>query len=53
MSPSAFAAAAGLGGASAIFGVLLSRRLDPPPPPQPGQPEAVATGHSPEPSIDA
>lgn len=52
MAPTAFAAAAGLGGASAILGVLLSRRLDPPPPPQTGQPEAVATGHSPEPVAD-
>ncbi|MGH2891701.1 MAG: hypothetical protein ACRDPM_00330 [Solirubrobacteraceae bacterium] len=48
MSPAAFQAAAGLGAAAAIGGVVLSRRLDPPPPPQPGQPEAVATGHSPE-----
>ena len=46
MSPTAAAAGAGLGGASAILGVLLSRRLDPPPAPQTGQPEAVATGHS-------
>lgn len=52
MPPVAFAAAAGLGGASAILDVLLSRRLDPPPPPQPGQPEAVATGHRPEPASD-
>ncbi len=51
MSPMAFGAAAGLGAASAIAGVLLSRRLDPPPPPQPGQPEAVATGHAPEPVV--
>ena len=48
MSPSAFRAAAGLGAASAILGILLSRRLDPPPPPHPGQPEAVATGQPPE-----
>ena len=47
-----FGAAAGLGAASAILGVSLSRRLDPPPPPQTGQPEAVATGHSPEPVAD-
>jgi hypothetical protein len=52
MSPTAFAAAAGLGGASAIVGVLLSRRLDPPPPPRTGQPEAVMTGHSPEVTLD-
>ena len=48
LSSNAFAASVGLGGASAILGVLLSRRLDPPPPAHPGQPEAVATGHSPE-----
>ena len=48
MSLRAFAASAGLGGASALLGVVLSRRLDPPPPAHPGQPEAVATGHSPE-----
>jgi peptide-methionine (R)-S-oxide reductase len=52
MAPSAFGVAAGLGAASAILGVFLSRRLDPPPPPHPGQPEAVATGHSPEPITD-
>jgi hypothetical protein len=49
MPPSAFGAAAGLGAASAILGIVLSRRLDPAPPAHPGQPEAVATGHSPEP----
>jgi hypothetical protein len=32
--------------ASAATGVFLSRRLDPAPPAHPGQPEAVATGHS-------
>ncbi|HEX3976763.1 MAG TPA: hypothetical protein VHW96_10895 [Solirubrobacteraceae bacterium] len=48
MSPVAFSAAAGLGATSALVGALLSRRLDPPPPARPGQPEAVATGHSPE-----
>ena len=45
MSPVAFRATAGLGGASALIGALLSRRLDPPPSPHPGQPEAVVTGH--------
>lgn len=45
MSPGAFRAAAGLGAASAILGIFLSRRLDPPPPAHPGQPEAIATGH--------
>jgi hypothetical protein len=37
--------AVGAGASAAVIGVLLSRRLDPPPPPRPGQPEAVATGH--------
>ena len=45
MSPLAFRATAGLGGASALIGAFLSRRLDPPPSPHPGQPEAVVTGH--------
>ena len=45
MSPPAFLASAGLGGASALLGAFLARRLDPPPPAHPGQPEAVATGH--------
>jgi hypothetical protein len=34
-----------IAGASVIAGILLSRRLDPPPPAHPGQPEAIATGH--------
>ena len=45
MSPMAYRATAGLGGASALIGAFLSRRLDPPPSPHPGQPEAVVTGH--------
>lgn len=45
MPPVVFKAAAGLGAGSALLGVFLSRRLDPHPPAQPGQPEAVATGH--------
>lgn len=45
MSPLAFRLSAGLGGASALLGAFLSRRLDPPPPAHPGQPEAIATGH--------
>ena len=45
MSPGALRLSAGLGGASALLGAFLSRRLDPPPPAHPGQPEAVATGH--------
>jgi hypothetical protein len=48
MPPTAFGATAGLGATSAVLGVLLSRRLDPAPPAHPGQPEAVATGHSSE-----
>jgi hypothetical protein len=49
MPPIAFGAAAGLGAGLAGLGVFLSRRLDPAPPAHPGQPEAVATGHSPGP----
>jgi hypothetical protein len=45
LSPAALRASAGLGGAAALLGAVLSRRLDPPPPAHPGQPEAVATGH--------
>jgi hypothetical protein len=45
----AFGAAAGLGAAFAILGLFLSRRLDPAPPAHPGQPEAMVTGHSPDP----
>jgi hypothetical protein len=52
MSPGVSRTAAGLGAASAIVEVFLSRRLDPPPPPHPGQPEAIATGHSPASVID-
>jgi len=49
LPPNVVRATVGLGGASAIAGILLSRRLDPPPPAVPGQPEAVATGHPDEP----
>lgn len=45
LSPTALAASVGLGGGAAILGIYLSRRLDPPPPADPGQPEAIATGH--------
>lgn len=45
MSPFAFRASAGLAAVAALSGAFLARRLDPPPPPHPGQPEAVATGH--------
>jgi hypothetical protein len=47
LSPRVAPAAAGFGGASAILGTFLSRRLDPPAGRHPGQPEAVVTGHSP------
>jgi hypothetical protein len=49
LPPHVVAATVSLGGAAAIVGILLSRRLDPPPPAHPGQPEAVATGHPDEP----
>jgi hypothetical protein len=38
-----------LAGGAALAGVWLSRQLDPPPAADPGHPEAVATGHPPEP----
>ena len=47
MTPRAFRATAGLAAGAAILGVVLARRLDPPPSPHPGQPEAVVTGHDP------
>jgi hypothetical protein len=37
-----------LAGGAALAEVWLSRQLDPPPPADPGHPEAVATGHPPE-----
>jgi hypothetical protein len=46
----AFVNAVLLAGAAAWAGIALSRRLDPPPPADPGHPEAIATGHSPNPS---
>jgi hypothetical protein len=45
LTPMAFRGTAALGGSAAALGAFLSRRLDPPPPAHPGQPEAVATGH--------
>jgi hypothetical protein len=45
LPPNVVRATVSLGGASAIVGIFLSRRLDPPPPAHPGQPEAIATGH--------
>jgi hypothetical protein len=53
MTPRAFRATAGLAGASAVLGIVLARRLDPPPSPHPGQPEAVVTGHTPPVAADA
>jgi hypothetical protein len=35
----------GIAGAAAAAGLLLARELDPPPPAEPGQPEAAVTGH--------
>ena len=45
LTPGAFRATAGIAGVAAALGALLARQLDPPLPPDPGQPEAVATGH--------
>lgn len=45
MSPLGWRASAALGAGAAAAGIFLFRRLDPPPPAHPGQPEAVATGH--------
>jgi hypothetical protein len=53
MTPNAFRATAALAGASAVLGIVLARRLDPPPSPHPGQPEAVVTGHTPPSAADA
>jgi hypothetical protein len=47
MTPRAFRVTVGLTAASIVLGVLLARRLDPPPSPHPGQPEAIVTGHTP------
>jgi hypothetical protein len=45
LSPRAFVGTLGLAGFSTAACAVLSRRLDPPPPARPGQPESVATGH--------
>lgn len=45
LSPRAFIGSVGLAAASALVCAALSRRLDPPPVPHPGQPEATPTGH--------
>jgi hypothetical protein len=44
-SPAAFVGTAASAGAAAALGLWLSRRLDPPPAAEPGQPEAAVTGH--------
>ena len=48
MSPRAFSATLVIGFGAALAGGYLARRLDPPPPAHPHQPEAAITGH-PEP----
>lgn len=45
MPPASFASIAVLAGGAALAGIWLSRQLDPPPPADPGHPEAIATGH--------
>lgn len=45
MSAPAFSVTMALASGSAAAGAYLSRRLDPPPPAHPHQPEAVLTGH--------
>jgi hypothetical protein len=45
MSSGAFSATVALASGSAIACAYLSRRLDPPPPAHPHQPEAAITGH--------
>ena len=45
MPSTAFATTAALAGGAALAGIWLSRQLDPPPPADPGHPEAIATGH--------
>jgi hypothetical protein len=47
LTPNGFIGTAGIAAASTVLGALLARRLDPPPPPDPGHPEAIATGHHP------
>jgi hypothetical protein len=45
MPATSFAPTAALAGASALAHASLSRQLDPPPPADPGHPEAAITGH--------
>jgi hypothetical protein len=47
LTPNGFIGTAGIAAVSTVLGALLARRLDPPPPPDPGHPEAIATGHHP------
>ena len=47
LTPWALKATVAVATASALFGPLLARRLDPPPAPDSGHLEAVATGHHP------
>jgi hypothetical protein len=51
MRPRAFTGTVVLASGSAALGAYLSRRLDPPPPAHPHQPEAVITGHPEEPNL--
>ena len=51
---SLFPGVLGLAAGGALLSAWLARQLDPPPPADPGHPEAVATGHPPERvSVDA
>jgi hypothetical protein len=45
LSRNALIGSIGLAGTSALVCFVLSRRLDTPPAPHPGQPEAIVTGH--------
>jgi hypothetical protein len=45
MTPASFRGIVALAGGAALAGIWLSRQLDPPPPADPGHPEALATGH--------
>jgi hypothetical protein len=45
LSPQAAIGSVAIGGGAALAGMWLSRQVHPPPPAEPGQPEAVVTGH--------
>ena len=47
--PLTFAVTAATSAGASLLGIWLSRRLDPAPSPDPGHPEAIATGHPPGP----